>query len=98
MKSNPRNGITSIDHPVIAVRDMEEARQTFMRLGFTVPPRGSHVEWGTGNWCIMFPKDYLELRGIIDTDRPRSGEGENIHLKTASYGSIRGVLRVLGTI
>ena len=73
MISNPRNGITSIDHPVIAVRDMEEARQTFMRLGFTVPPRGSHVEWGTGNWCIMFPKDYLELRGIIDTDRPLQG-------------------------
>ena len=72
--ANPaQNGITGIDHPVIAVRDMEEARQTFMRLGFTVPPRGSHVEWGTGNWCIMFTEDYLELRGIIDTDRPLQG-------------------------
>ncbi len=72
--ANPaQNGITGIDHPVIAVRDMEVARQTFMRLGFTVPPRGSHVEWGTGNWCIMFPEDYLELRGIIDTDRPLQG-------------------------
>jgi len=61
--------ITGFDHPVIAVRDMREARGTFERMGFTVPPRGSHQEWGTGNWCIMFPHDYLELRGIVDPKR-----------------------------
>ena len=59
-------GIRGIDHPVIAVRDMKQARLAYERLGFTVPPRGSHAQWGTGNWCIMFPEDYLELRGIID--------------------------------
>ena len=63
------NVITSIDHPVIAVADMDASRSTFERLGFTIPPRGSHVEWGTGNWCIMFPNDYLELRGVIDPTR-----------------------------
>lgn len=63
------HGISGVDHPVIAVRNMEQARRVYERLGFTVPPRGSHVEWGTGNWCIMFPKDYLELRGIIDPAR-----------------------------
>lgn len=63
------NAITSIDHPVIAVADMAAARTVFERLGFVVPPRGSHVEWGTGNWCVMFPRDYLELRGIIDPTR-----------------------------
>ena len=68
-----RHGIKGIDHPVIAVRDMEAARDVFRRLGFVVPPRGSHVEWGTGNWCIMFPKDYLELRGIVDPTRPIMG-------------------------
>lgn len=63
------NGIESIDHPVIAATDLDEARVQFERLGFTVPPRGSHVEWGTGNLCIMFPDDYLEVRGIIDASR-----------------------------
>ncbi|MGI9223504.1 MAG: VOC family protein [Woeseiaceae bacterium] len=66
---HPHNGIELIDHPVIAARDLDAARKTFERLGFTVPPRGSHVEWGTGNLCIMFPDDYIEVRGIIDASR-----------------------------
>jgi hypothetical protein len=57
--------MTGIDHPVIAVRDMAAAHAAYERLGFTIPPRGSHIEWGTGNWCIMFEHDYLELRGIV---------------------------------
>ena len=63
------NGIESIDHPVIAVTDLDLARATYERLGFKVPPRGSHIEWGTGNLCLMFPDDYLEMRGIIDASR-----------------------------
>ena len=58
-----------MDHPVVAVTDLEASRETWERLGFTVPPRGSHVEWGTGNLCIMFPDDYIEMRGIIDAER-----------------------------
>jgi hypothetical protein len=65
----PHNTITSIDHPLIAVASLEQSHATYARLGFTVPPRGSQVEWGTGNWCIMFADDYLELRGIIDPAR-----------------------------
>jgi hypothetical protein len=67
-----RQTITGIDHPIIAVRDMELARATYERLGFTVTPRGRHQEWGTGNWCIMFETDYLELRGIIDPKNPHN--------------------------
>jgi len=63
------NSIESLDHPVIAARDLDAARITYEKLGFTIPPRGSHVEWGTGNLCIMFPDDYLEIRGIIDASR-----------------------------
>ena len=63
------NGIISMDHPVVAVEDMQASKATYQKLGFTIPPRGSHVEWGTGNWCIMFSDDYLELRGIIDASR-----------------------------
>ena len=63
------NGIESLDHPVLAARDLDAARVTWERLGFTIPPRGSHIEWGTGNLCIMFPDDYLEIRGIVDASR-----------------------------
>jgi hypothetical protein len=63
------NTLKSIDHPVIAVASLADSRGVYERLGFNVPPRGSHVEWGTGNWCIMFADDYLELRGIIDPAR-----------------------------
>ena len=62
-------GIENIDHPVIASKDLDVTRAQFERLGFTVPPRGSHIEWGTGNLCIMFPDDYVEVRGIIDPER-----------------------------
>ena len=67
--TKPVNGITHMDHPVYAVASLDEARITWEKLGFTVPPRGSHIEWGTGNLCIMFQDDYLEMRGIIDPDR-----------------------------
>ncbi len=63
------NGILSIDHPFVAVSSMEESHKVYEKLGFTIPPRGSHIEWGTGNWCIMFANDYLELRGIIDPEK-----------------------------
>ena len=65
----PHNGIRNIDHPVIASADLDAARLSLERLGFTVPPRGSHIEWGTGNLCIMLPDDYIEVRGIIDPER-----------------------------
>ncbi len=60
-----KHHLTGLDHPVIAVRDMESARAAYERLGFIVPPRGRHREWGTGNWCIQFANDYLELRGFL---------------------------------
>jgi catechol 2,3-dioxygenase-like lactoylglutathione lyase family enzyme len=75
--------MTGIDHPVIAVRNMAAAHTSYERLGFTVPPRGSHLEWGTGNWCIMFEHDYVELRGIV-----KEGHTHNLDefLKTRGEG------------
>jgi hypothetical protein len=66
-------GIVGIDHPIIAVRSMDAAKVTYEKLGFTVPPRGSHIEWGTGNWCIMFETNYCELRGVVDAARYTHG-------------------------
>lgn len=78
--------IDGIDHPVIAVRDMAEARHRFERAGFTVPPRGSHKEWGTGNWCIMFPRNYLELRGIVDAQRYTHGLDQFLAVREGLMG------------
>src|SRR5688572_13933658 len=59
-------GITGIDHTLVGVRDLEAARATWWRLGFTVTPRGRHIGWGTGNYCVMLESGYVELLGIVD--------------------------------
>ncbi len=60
------NGINGIDHGLIGVRDLEAARQSYSRLGFTLSAPGNHPRWGTANTCVMFPENYLELLGIVD--------------------------------
>jgi hypothetical protein len=62
-----------VDHPVFAVNDLNVASDVFRKLGFVVPPIGKHQEWGTGNICIMFARDYLEIRGIADRTRYLAG-------------------------
>ena len=59
-------GLTGIDHSLLGVRDLEEARSRFESLGFTLTPRGRHIGWGTANYCIMFEAGYVELLGIVD--------------------------------
>lgn len=59
-------GVAGIDHVIIAVRDLGQARQDWTRLGFTLTPRGRHIGQGTANYCIMFPGEYVELFGIVD--------------------------------
>src|SRR5215216_3577071 len=63
-----RNGIAGIDHVIIGVRDLERARMGWTRLGFTLTPRGRHLGQGTANFCVMFPRDYLELLGFVEPD------------------------------
>ncbi len=78
------NGLTGIDHVVLGLKDLERGYETFRRLGFTLTPLGRHEGLGTGNYCIMFPEDYLELMGLVDPSLPgfnfrdlleRKGEG-----------------------
>ena len=57
--------LSGIDHLIIGVRDLERARIAWERLGFTLTPRGRHLQKDTGNYCIMFPHDYLELMGVV---------------------------------
>src|SRR5487761_999282 len=61
------DGIVGIDHVIVAVRKLEDAGAAWRRLGFTLSPRGRHIGQGTGNYCVMFPADYIELLGRVDS-------------------------------
>ena len=52
-----------IDHAVILVRNLDHARDTYERMGFTPTPRGFH-SLGSQNHCFMFGRDYLELMAL----------------------------------
>ncbi|WP_448202996.1 VOC family protein [Azospirillum sp. sgz302134] len=59
------HGINGIDHLVIAVRDLDKAREAYERLGFTITPRGRHTELKSINHTFMFgADDYVELLAV----------------------------------
>lgn len=74
--------LPTLDHVVINVRDrIDDAEETFRRLGFTLTPRGYH-SLGSMNHLAIFGTDYLELIAAPpgDTRRPEilgSPEGLN---------------------
>lgn len=61
--------LQGLDHVLVGVHDLEATRAIWSRLGFTVCPRGRHIGWGTANYCLMFPQDYVELIGIVDASQ-----------------------------
>lgn len=78
--------ITGLDHTVLVAADLEAARATYARLGFTLTPRGRHIGWATGNYCMMFPRNYVELLGIAEPGGFTAGleemlkvRGEGVH-------------------
>lgn len=84
--------IDGLDHSIIGVRDLEQARATYEKLGFTITRRGRHIGWGTANYCVMFGPDYLEILGIVDPSQFDAGLNDFIKhreglLKIASRSS-----------
>lgn len=65
--------ISGIDHVIIGVSDLDRARMAWTRLGFTLTPRGRHLGQATGNYCVMFPGDYLELLGVVGPAQDTGG-------------------------
>ncbi|MBI2960643.1 MAG: VOC family protein [Betaproteobacteria bacterium] len=100
-----RKHIQGIDHVVFAVRDLDCARDTFARMGFTVTPRGFH-SLGSQNHCVMFGETYLELlwlppetrtRPFISDFLARGGEGlAAVALKTADARKAHAQLQTAG--
>ncbi|HEV2652630.1 MAG TPA: VOC family protein [Rhizomicrobium sp.] len=58
-------GFLGIDHPLIAVRDIDRVRKRYAELGFTMTAVGKHP-WGTSTALAMFDQCLLELMGIYD--------------------------------
>lgn len=58
-----RANLLGLDHVVVLVNDLDAARDTYSRIGFTLTPRGFH-SIGTQNHCLMFGNDYLELLAV----------------------------------
>lgn len=54
-----------IDHPLVCVRDLAAARETYLSLGFCMKPPGMHP-WGTSTALVIFENQLLELVGIGD--------------------------------
>jgi hypothetical protein len=64
--------IRSIDHIVIAVRDLAQASADYRCAGFTVTPGGEHTGGATHNALISFADGaYFELIAFTDPDRPQ---------------------------
>ena len=71
------NALTGLDHVLIGADDLGAAAETWRRLGFTPTPEGRHLGRQTGNACIMFPRDYVELIAVVDASAP---ETENVRI------------------
>jgi len=82
------NGITGLDHLVVAVRDLDKARDAYSRLGFTVTPRGHHTELKSANHTVMFASGtYVELLGIEDK-RPANAHYSAFLLKREGIAAV----------
>jgi catechol 2,3-dioxygenase-like lactoylglutathione lyase family enzyme len=54
-----------IDHLVLAVADLEAARQRYGALGFTLTPPARHP-FGTANSLVQFDGAFLELLSVVE--------------------------------
>jgi catechol 2,3-dioxygenase-like lactoylglutathione lyase family enzyme len=99
------NHVVGIDHAIVGVRDLEQARASFERLGFRTAPFGRHLGRGTGEHCLMFADDHVELCGIVDPAEGRedlqrflaAGEGLwTLALRTADPDATHAAWRAAG--
>lgn len=59
------NASFGIDHPLIAINDIELVRSRFEKMGFRMTAIGKHP-WGTSTSLAMFEGSLIEIMGIYD--------------------------------
>ncbi len=78
------NASFGIDHPLIAVHDIEQLRDRLMSMGFNMTAIGKHP-WGTSTSLAMFEGCLIEIMGIYDVsliDEVPAGDfhfGRHVH-------------------
>lgn len=78
------NAAFGVDHPLIAVNDIDLVRQRLLTLGFNMTPVGEHP-WGTSTSLAVFDGCLLEIVGIHDAtliDTVSAGDfrfGRHVH-------------------
>ena len=101
----PTRSTASLEHVVIAVRDLAVATTSYERLGFTVTPGGSHPSGGTtGNGVFFSNGTYLELLTFYDREKAadlakflEKREGpRGIAVEVSSAPAIRDALQAAG--
>ncbi|TCO70090.1 VOC family protein [Rhodovulum euryhalinum] len=99
--------VKGVDHVFLLVEDLDRAADAYRRLGFTLSPRGLHsAAKGTANYTIMFPRDYMELLGVVAPTEgnaarraalARDGEGlQAVACRIADADAARAALDALG--
>jgi hypothetical protein len=58
----------AIDHLVLAMNDLEAARESYRRMGFTLTPRAVHP-WGTANSLVQLQGNFLELLAVAEPEK-----------------------------
>jgi hypothetical protein len=58
----------AIDHLVLAMNDLEAARESYRRMGFTLTPRAVHP-WGTANSLVQLQGNFLELLSVAEPEK-----------------------------
>lgn len=91
--------ITSIDHVILPVADLDAAAAPFERLGLTLTPRMKHGGAPTENRALFVGNGstefYIELLGVHDRDlAARTGR----HDILAAIDSGRGLMRLMLTV
>ena len=81
-----KGDIDSVNHVGVAVRDLPSAALRFEAMGFTLTPLSVHAgssmpggpvePMATGNRCVMFPHNYVEVLGIVNPGRMDWGWGD----------------------
>ncbi|MCB1486982.1 MAG: VOC family protein, partial [Bauldia sp.] len=75
MSNEHQSPIRPIDHLVVAVHDLDGAREAYARLGFTLTPEAKHP-FGTANSLVQLGGSFIELLAIADKDKIPEAAGD----------------------
>ncbi len=68
MTGLPGTGFLGIDHPLILVRNLDDAIARFASIGFTMAPQSRHP-WGTSTCIAIMERSLIELVSIYDEEK-----------------------------